>query len=459
MNRGPTAKRIPRRTVLRAAGVSMALPALEMMLPMRLGGRGRAQSAPPTGPKQRFFGFFYPNGTDPRFWNPRPGPLEGGELPVCLQDLSGFATEGIWPAGNAVLSDVTLVTGIDHSGVCVDIHMPSMSLSAHRGVANTYTPPEPTLDQFLAERLQGDTPYRNLSLSATDDLDIGQGHLSFRAGGQVETVIRSPQRLFEMLFGDGFSRPADRRHRVLDLVLEDARRLRARAGAADRQRLEQYFDAVSELEGQLGASTGAGCTVVDAPERGGDWHATSKAFIDLGVLAMACDLTNVVVVQYSNSWGVHYGDYSLGSGRQALRSWSDHFISHKLDDNDRATDLDGLPRAEAQQIADARVVMTSRFKVRRFAYLVEALKNVSTPTGTLYDETLAMYFSENGDGDSHARTNMPILLAGGVGGFETGRSVSAAGKPTGALHASIIQRYGIEVGEYGNPAGRAIAGL
>ena len=52
------------------------------------------------------------------------------------------------------------------------------------------------------------------------------------------------------------------------------------------------------------------------------------------------------------------------------------------------------------------------FKVRRFSYLVNSLERVMTPTGTLLDESLAMYISENGDGDSHARKTMPILLAG-----------------------------------------------
>lgn len=462
------ARRISRRSALRAAGICIALPALDLMQPR--GARAQDQRA------SRFFGFFYPNGTDPRFWNPSPGPLVAGSLPDCLQDLGGFPAEGIWPAGGATASDVTVVTGIDHSGVCVDIHMPSMSLSAHRGTQANYIPPGPTLDQFLAERIQGDSPFRNLSLSATGDLDIGQGHISFRDNGQADNVIRSPRQAYDLLFADSAAGQGQtqqimaRRSSVLDLVLGDAQRLQARAGAADRVRLEQYFDAIRELETQLQSDGGSGCARPNEPVdsgpgtaaqggRRGNWHSDSKQFIDIAVMAMACDLTRVAVVQYSNSWDVHYGEYSILGGAESLGAWSDHFISHKLDDNDRATDLDGLARPEAQRIADARVVATSRFKVRRFAYLVEALKAISTPTGTLYDETLAMYFSENGDGDSHMRTNMPILLAGGVGGFETGRAVSAQGQPTGALHASIIQRFGVDVGQYGDPAGSAITGL
>src|SRR5690349_11962262 len=133
-------KPLSRRALLRGAGVCMALPFLEAMRPER--------AAAQTAKVQRFIAFFYPCGTDPRKWNPAAGTLSATNLPECLQDLKGFAAEGIWPACDALFQDVTAVTGIDHSGVCVDIHMPSMSLSAHKGVANTYTPPQPTLDQY-----------------------------------------------------------------------------------------------------------------------------------------------------------------------------------------------------------------------------------------------------------------------------------------------------------------------
>jgi hypothetical protein len=200
--------------------------------------------------------------------------------------------------------------------------------------------------------------------------------------------------------------------------------------------------------------------VPQAPQNGSGWHDKTKQFIDLAVLAMACDMTRVVTIQYSDSWGVSYNDYPIGTGQEALGTWSDHFISHKLDDTDRATDLDGLPRADAQKIADARVVLTSRFKARRFAYLVNQLKRTSNGMGgTLLDDTLAMFISENGDGDSHSRKNMPILLAGHAGGFQTGRTVAATDKPTGALHASIIKRFGFDVSSYGSPAGSPLADL
>ncbi len=449
---------LSRRAVLRGAGVCMALPFLEAMRPSR----ASAAAATP----QRFFALFYPNGTDPRRWDPEAGALSEASLPVCLQDLLGYEAEGIWPAGAGILSDVTVVTGIDHSGVATDIHIPSMGLSAHKGEANNFTPPEPTLDQYLADHLRGDAPYRNLALSATGSTDIAQGNISFKPGGQPESVYRNPRQLFDTLFAgdtgvdDAAAEAARRRQTsVLDLVLADAHSLHARLGSEDRARLDQYLESVNELERQVTSVPTASCTKPATPATAGDWHTKAKFFIDLAVVAMACDKTRVVTLQYSDSWGVNYSDYALGEGIESVGDWSDHFISHKLDDNDRATDLDGLDRTEAMRIADARVLATSRFKVRRYAYLVNALKSVATPTGTLLDESLVLYASENGDGDSHSRKRMPVLIAGHAGGFQTGRAVAATDKPTGSLHASIISRFGLDVGTYGNPGGTAIAGL
>lgn len=448
---------LPRRTLLRGTGVALALPFLEAMRPRY----AQAQSTT----NKCFFGFFYPDGTGANVWVPPSGTLTSSNLSDALVDLAGFDAEGIWPAGGPVYQDVTVVDGIDHSGVCPQIHQPSLALSAHKGTSDAEIPGAPTLDQVLANEIGTDTPFRNLALSATDDSGVGQGHISFRENGQVASTHRDPRQLFQELFAgisgtdeenNAAARAQARKASLLDYVKEDATQLQRRLGSEDKKRVDEYLTSVSELEKQLGATPTSGCIVPEEPASGGNWHQKSKAFIDVGVLAMACGLTRVVTLQYSNSWGVHYGDYNLGDGIEGLGTWSDHFISHKLGDADRATDLDGLDYDEAIRIANLRVLKTGRFKARRFAYLIEKLKGVPTESGTLFDDTLAMYVSENGDGDSHSRKNMPVLLAGHVGGFETGRSVSVSGN-TGALHASVLSYYGINVSDYGDPMGNPIS--
>jgi len=148
---------------------------------------------------KRFIAFFYPNGTDPRVWNPNAGALTAETLTECLQDLAGFSAEGMYPAGESLVSDITVITGTNHGGIAPEIHQPSMALSAHKGVSNNYTPPE-TLDQYLADRIAGDTAFRHVALSATPSTDVTQGHISFNAAGQV-TPVRNPSEAFDTLFG------------------------------------------------------------------------------------------------------------------------------------------------------------------------------------------------------------------------------------------------------------------
>jgi hypothetical protein len=386
-------------------------------------------------------------------------------LSQALQDFVGFDAEGIWPSGGPVFSDVAVIGGIDHSGVSPEIHQPALALTAHKGVSDPGVPGAPTLDQVLADNIGTDTPYRNLALASMGSSDLYQGYISFREGGQAASTYRDPQQMFQEVFAnvagdDGEDNAAAiaaaRKASILDHVMEDATRLNTRLGAEDRRRVDQYLTAVSELESQINATPPPSCVRPDEPANGGNWHQKSKVFMELGVLSLACELTRVVTLQYSDSWGVHYGDYSLGEGIEGLGTWSDHFISHKLGDTDRATDLDGLDQAEAMRIANLRVLTTGRFKARRFSYLVELLKSYPTENGTLLDDSLAMFCAENGDGDSHSRKNMPILLAGHVGGFQTGRAVTVAGN-TGGLHASILKYYGVDVSDYGDPMGNVIA--
>jgi Protein of unknown function (DUF1552) len=457
---------VSRRTLLKGAGVALGLPFLEAMRPRSLA----AQTVVP----QRFLAFFCPCGTEPSRWEPSPtDAITEADLTECLVDLAGFEAEQEWPASGPVFSDITWVTNVDHEAVCADIHNPSMALSAHhaRGASPEVTP-QPTLDQYLAARIQEQTPYRSLTSSATGDTAITQGFLSFRENGQSEAVFRNATDLFDTVFSgldpaaQAGGAPMEIRSRdasILDYAQEDALRLSVRLGAADRQRMEAYLTSVRELEQQIQNTTvTAGCTLPVNPENTRDMHTNTKLMLDLTIMAFQCDLTRVAVVQYSNSWDVHYGKYELPDG---CGDWSDHFISHKLDDNDRATDLDDIisdpdrGREEALRIANARVVQTSRFKARRFANVVSALKAAPGANGTLFDETLALYCSENGDGDSHSRKRVPYMLAGRSGGFVPGRVVDAGALPTGGLHASILGYYGIEVDEYGDPASGPIPGL
>lgn len=445
-----------RRTILRGGSVALALPFLDAMRPRR----ASAQAA-----VKRFIGFFMPNGCDPPTWNPPAGALTSATLSPATVDMRGFAAERIWPAGKAFFSDVTMIKHVDHNAVCSYIHSPAMSLSAFQD-NGTRLPSGPTLDQDLAKHIAGNTPFRNLLFSNTTDTDAEQGYISFRGKDQPEDAMRTGSRIFDALFKN-FQAPAQdlqviraRRQSVLDWVKDDAGRLARRLGSADRQRIDQHLTAVAEIEKQIqatsGGSGGGACVVPAAPGSSTAMHTQAKTMIDLGVLALQCDLTRVLVFQYSNNWEMDFRDYDLPDG---VADWSDHFLSHKLGDRDRATDLDGLPQDQAIKIANARVVNASRWKVRRFGYVVDLLKAAAAPAGNMLDETMVLYTSDNGDGDSHSRYDLPLMLAGRVGGFKTGRVVDARGAVTGAVFASILNYYGVPTARYGNPGAAPLSGL
>lgn len=451
-------KPLSRRMLLRGAGVALSLPMLEIMMP-------HASAA--TNSK-RFFGFFYPNGTDPGRWQPPTGPLTPQSLSDCLQDLNGFSSEGIWPGCGALYDHITVVNGVNHEGLNTNIHTPSMALQAYKRASSddASTPVAPSLDVKIAQRFAGPYPY--LAMSSSTDTALSQGYISWEGNGRPSDTERDPVRLFNKLFGAQQNTAAEqaineRKASILDFIREDCSRLENKLGQADKQRLDQFFTSIRTLEDQIAVANS--CQDGDIQGTARDFHDKSKFFIDIGILAMACDLTNVATVQYSNSWGVNYANYILGDGTRdeagtiGVGNHSDHFISHKLDDNDRARDLDGLPREVAARIANNRVVLTSRFKVRRFSYLVDQLRNTPTPSGSLYDETLALYCSENGNGDSHSRRDMPTLLAGRAGGFEPGRVINANGAGTAALHAAILNRFDFNLSTYGDPAAAPLTGI
>ncbi len=452
-----TRQPLSRRTLLRGAGVALSLPMLEAMMP--------AHSAAIETPK-RFFGFFYPNGTDPGRWQPPTGRLTRDSLSSCMQDLAGFGAEGIWPACEALFEDVTVVNGLNHEGLSTDIHTPSMSLQAHDRGPGDGAPVSASLDQKIAQRFKGPYPY--LAMSSTTDTALTQGYISWEGSGRPADTDRNPERLFQKLFGAQENTPAasavtDRKASILDFIKQDVSSLKRKLGQADKQRVDEFSNSIRTLEEQINLTHS--CGTPELTGSGGGFHDKSKFFIDIGILAMACDLTNVATVQYSNSWGVGYSDYVLGDGTRdeagtiGVGNFSDHFISHKLGDNDRAKDLDNLPGDVARRLADERVVLTSRFKVRRFSYLVDALRKATTPTGNLYDETLALYCSENGNGDSHGRRDMPTILAGRVGGFEPGRVINANGQRTAALHGAILNRFGFNLSQYGSHSVSPLAGI
>jgi hypothetical protein len=202
--------------------------------------------------------------------------------------------------------------------------------------------------------------------------------------------------------------------------------------AEDRTRLEQHVARIDELDRTLatrpsGLMPAAGCRKVD-PMLPASYRASDEAQENLGsraqiqnaVLALACDLTRVVTIQYTD----YHGPTFDWLGLPLTGNWHDRVHSHGGDN----------PEA-----------MASAFEWygAECAFLLSQLGSVNEGSGTLLDNTLVLWLSEFGDGGTHDTRNLPVVLAGGLGGrLKTGRHLAFGGRSHNDLHTTILNLFG-----------------
>jgi len=317
-------RRLHRRSLLRgAAGVAVALPFLEAMLP-----RGaRAQAATPP---LRFGVFFSANGVIEADWVPK-----GGETDFTLstalapllphrQDivvLHGLNNESSYlQEGNPHdLAMAHMLTGMRMQG----------SMFGRAGHILDGTAGGPSIDQALAKAIGNDTKLRSLELgvqSTISDLEPMVTRMSYGGPNDPRTPLDDPKQVFTRLFGDTLASQAEidalhkRRRSVLDAVLVEFNSVNATLGYDDKQKLERHATAIRDIERQLdlGGTTNPSCKVPSGPPnvdvkvfdctRDGrpnkcltGFPEIGKAQMDLMVLALACDLTRVASLQWSTA--------------------------------------------------------------------------------------------------------------------------------------------------------------
>jgi len=425
-----------RRSFLRGAGgIALALPMLESVGPARAGG----STAP-----VRYLQFMHVQGTLWNEWAPSGSPdamvlspilsplepLRDSILPVMGCDNPSASEYGV---NGHVDSGRTLFTCAPNSG-------------------NNDLADGPSIDQVLADRIDAPTPYKSLQFGV-GRAGVGE-YQALMAGPQDPVPLDAdPQQIFDQLFAGLDDDPAQqpnaaqrlraRRQSVLDAVLGEFNGTVARASAADRQTLERHADKLRELEIQLSnqGDAGVGCStpVVDLPpgyahNDAGQDDVSSRVLIDLMVMAMACDLSRVGTLQYTNYHGPHYpwiGVDVPGS----YPEW--HSMVHDLPN---MADL-SAPRA------------VYRWYMEEYAYLLQQLADTPDGDGSLLDHMLVMSISELGNPASHGTNDLPIVLAGRAGGQLTpGRYVDLGGARTGELFVTFLNMFGADDTVFGNPA-------
>jgi hypothetical protein len=413
-----------RRQFLRAAGITLALPWLDAFT--QSGVRGAAAEAP-----RRMICICTPLGLHaPNFFPEKAG--SDYQLTPYLEALQNFR------------NDFTVISGLSHPGV----------ESGHDSIYSFLTAaPHPerragfrnsiSLDQLAAEQIGIQTRFPSLTLSA-------EGFsLSWTKSGALVPSDTSPSRVFARLFLEG--RPEEvqaqvRRLRdgqsILDQVGDQAKQMQATLGNSDREKLDEYFTSVRELEQRLARTeewSKKSKPKVDAKQpqditNPADLVGRTRLLFDLSHLAIQSDSTRLITIMLLGT--------SLVPPIQGV-SDGHHNLSHHGQDPNKLEQL--------------KIVELEKLKLLRD--LLDKLKESKEESGSLLDRTMVFFSSNLGNASSHSCKNLPVLLAGG--GFRHGQHLAFAPQspaPLSNLYVSMLQRLGLEVERFGSSTG-TLSGL
>ena len=440
-------RRLPRRTVLRGMGATIALPLLESMVPAATPLRAAAPT--PT----RFTGIFIPHGAAPGYWIP-DAVGRHFTYPYIWEPLEPFRdqvvlTSGLWSRS---AESPPGVTGADHfvAAAYLGAEKPKKTTGADIRAGTT-------IDQLIAQRTGQDTLLPSLQLAVEDpganSSNCGEGYscaytnsISWQTPTRPLPMEINPQVVFERMFGDGstaeerFRRRAQQRS-ILDSITESLARLRVDVGAGDRVRLDQYLSDVREIERRLEVAARASVETPDVSMPYGvpasfDEHIRLQ--LDLLALAYQADITRVATLLYARDLT---GRVYPESGTNV----SFHGASHHAEEPSRVREYAKL----------------NRYHVATLAHFIEKLRSTPDGDGTLLDHALVLYGSNMGNSNQHLHYDVPHVLIGGASGqLAGGRHIAypQRGVTSGNLLLSITDMFGVHLDRIGDSTGR-LAGL
>ena len=434
-----TRKHLSRRTLLRAAGVSLALPVLDSMVPALT---PLAQAA--VTPKiPRFVGIFNPHGWAPSYWDFAEGPL--GELPFVLEPLKD------WRESITVISGLDATSSMPRQGETGGDH--SRSAAVFSGVPPKKTVSEDiylgtTIDQMIAQKYGQDNALPSIQLGIEDQSALATcpwgyscayvNSVSWSSPTKPLPHEANPQVVFERLFGDGGT-PAERQARkqtqasLLDAVTQEVARLNKTLPGTDRTRLNEYLDDIREIERRLHNVAKAKDPAPDAEVPFGMPESFSEhlnLMWDLQTLAFQADITRVSTLMYAH-------DVSMRSYPESGVTTANHAASHH--------------GAVPKRLEDWAKI--NRYHVQCFPYFLNKLKNTRDGDGTLLDHTLILWASNMGDSNLHSHRNVSHLLAGGAMGQHKGGSHKKTSGSTANLLLTTLGMFGIERDSLGDSSG------
>jgi hypothetical protein len=418
--RGP----VSRRDFLRGSGVALALPLLDSMRPAICRAADDPKAAHGLVAIQTNMGIL-----PQHFFPSQKGKLYSGT--PYLEILKGYRDR------------MTVFSGVSHPGVDGGHQAESSFLSAAPHPGSVGSKNTISLDQYAVEHLGRTSRFPSFNLSVNDEGP--QGMVFTRSGVKIPTE-KSPAALYRKMFVQGdpaeiAARVADLREgrSLLDFVSADAKRLNRRVGPADRARLDQYYSSVRQLEVELAQAQA--WERRPKPKPPANAHAPVdiedpkklidriRLMLEVATLALQTDSTRIVTL-FINA-------FSYVPDIPGVKDET-HTLTHH---GNRPEALDQLFKIESAQF-------------RVLAGFLGGLDAIKQGGRTLLDRTMVLYGAPMGSANSHANTNLPILLAGG--GFKHAGHLAFDTKknyPLPNLFVSMLQGLGIEAGGFASSTG------
>lgn len=441
-------KAIPRRRFLRGVGATVALPLLDGMIPALAGPADTI-----TKQVLRMGIVYVPNGIIAANWRPS---IEGSgfEMTPIMEPLTPFreyllVLSGLdqkhadpGPFGEGGGAPHSLTGGAYLTGV---FPKQSEGVNIRAGVS---------VDQIAARELGKQTQLASLELGldpveASGYCEGGYSctylnTISWRTPTTPMPMEDRPRAIFERLFGDSETTDsAERQTRIaqnrslLDFVNEDTANLAKSLTPADRHKLNEYLDAVRDVERRIQLAEQQAARELPPLERPASGFPASyeeyaKLMFDLQVLAYQTDMTRVITFMLAH-------ERSGRSYREVGVPDSHHGVSHHRND----------------PVNIGKLVRINTYHVKLFSYYLERLRATKEGNGSLLDSTMILYGSGINNSNEHTHDNLPTLLVGRAGGkIKGGRHLrSPLGTPMANLYVSMLNIMGIPVDKFGDGDG------
>jgi hypothetical protein len=419
---------LPRRTFLRGAGVAMSLPFLDAMRPAVAPAAVKAAAEPP----RRMLAILTNQGILPQFFFPQQAGRDYALTPY-LEHLQEFREQ------------FTVFSGVSHPGVSGGHPGDKVFLTSAPGPAASGFKNSISLDQLAAEKLGVATRFPTISLQ----VGTGSFTLSHTRSGVAIPAERSASKLYRRMFVQGDADEVQHRiddlrrgRSLLDFVHDGAKKLSKNLAGDDRDRLDQYFTSVRELENQLQA--------------GEAWEHRPKPAVDEPVPTDIKELSEFIPASR----------LMFKMARLALETDSSRLVTLFLTPVSAVPALPGVTHEthtlthhgnRPEMIEELSLIEHAQFAALRD--LLSDLNAKQEQGHTLLDRTMVLYGTHMGSANAHNNINLPVLLAGGD--FKHAGHLAFDVKnntPLSNLFVTMAQRLGLEVDRFGSSTG-TIRGL